>query len=126
VLLLEALQATDTAADDDAGAVDVVVARREPGIGHRLDRRGDGVLCVQIRPLRFLPLHGLERIEALHLTGEADGKCGGVELRDAGGTRHPLLHGAPSRRHVVSERRDGTETGDDDPTSHYAPTLVFR
>ena len=38
----------------------------------------------------------------------------------------PVLQGAPSRRHVVAERRDGTETGDDDPTSHYAPTLVFR
>ena len=46
--------------------------------------------------------------------------------QDATGARDAVLHGAPSRRHVVPERRDGTETGDDDPTPHYAPTLVFR
>ena len=60
VLLLEALQPADAAAEDDAGRVGVVaVAVVEPGVVHRLHRRGDRVLRVQVGALRFLPLHVL-------------------------------------------------------------------
>jgi hypothetical protein len=126
VLLFEALESSDAATDDDAGSIDVVGAGGEPGVGHRLDRGGDRVLGVQIRPLGLLPLHRLQRIERLHLAGEAHGKGRGIELRDSRGSRDTRLQGTPSRRHVVADWRDGTETGDDDPTPHYAPTLVFR
>src|SRR5450759_5411673 len=126
VLLLEALQPADAAANDHSQAIDIVAPASQAGVRHRLHGRGDGVLRVRIRPLRFLPLHDLERIEALNLAGEAHRKRRGIELRDSGRPRHAILQGAPSRRHVVAEGRYGTKTSDDDPTSHYAPTLLFR
>ena len=90
------------------------------------DGGGDGVLRVQVGALRFLAVHVLERIEPLHLAGEADGEVRRVELGDVRRARPTVPHGAPSRRHIVADWRNGTQASDDDPTLHYAPTLVFR
>ena len=126
VLLLEALEATDTAPDDHPGAIRVEGALGEPRVRHRLDGGSDRVLRVRVGALRFLPLHGPERIEPLQLARELHGEGGRIELRDSCGTGNAGLQGAPSRRHIVADRRNGPETRDDDPTPHYAPTLLFR
>ena len=119
VLLLETFQAADAAAEDDADAVRIVHPRiGERGIGHRLSRAGDRVLRVSIRSLRFLPIHVLQWIEALHLARETNGELGRVELRDGSGARYALDERAPGRRHVVTDGRNRPETGDDDPTFH--------
>ena len=126
MLLLEALQPSDAAADDDAQAIHVVRTARETRVRHRLDGGRDRVLRVRVRALRLFPLHRPERIESLQFTGESHGKRGGIELRDCRRARDTVLQGTPRRRHVVPDRRYGTETRDDDPTSHYAPTLLSR
>ena len=76
VLLLEALQAADAAADDDAGAVGIVplTRRRSPASVIACTDAAIGVLREEVRALGFLALHVLQRIEALHLAGEAHGE----------------------------------------------------
>src|SRR5205814_1297182 len=86
----------------------------------------DCVLRVEIGALGFLALHCLERIERFHFARKAHRKGGRVELCNVRRPRHSSLQGAPSRRHVVSEWRYRTKTSDDDPTPHYALTLLFR
>ena len=93
---------------DDASPVNVVATRGEPGIRHRFDRRGDGVLRIRVRALRFLSLHRLERIEPLHLTGKPHREDFRIELGNSSCARHTFLQGAPSRRHIVSDGRYGT------------------
>jgi hypothetical protein len=120
------LRPSDAAANETPGAVDVVGAGREPGVGHRLDRGGDRILRVQIRPLGLLPLHRLQRIERLHLTREAHGKVeasnfvmADAPTRPPEGKRQVVATSLPTG---VMAPRPVTTT----PTSHYAPTLVFR
>ena len=119
VLLLEALEATDAAAEDHADAIRIVHGRiGECRVGHCLCRAGQGVLCVGVSTLGFLPIHVLQWIEALHLTREAHGELRRVELRDRAGSRNAVDKGTPGRRHVVPDGRDRPKTGDDDPTLH--------
>src|SRR5690348_5359383 len=127
VLLLEALQSTDAAAEDDTDAIWIILARiGERGIGHRLRRAGQRVLRIRVGALRFLAIHVLQRIEALHLAGEAHGKLRRVELGDCRRAGDAVDDCAPSRRHVVADRRDRPETGDDDSAFHQTPTLSFK
>ena len=54
-------------------------------------------------------------IEVLHLARERDRVVGGVELRDRRPRRtRRAISALPRRPHVVAERRQRTETGDDD------------
>src|SRR5688572_26761976 len=84
VLLLEALEATDAAADDHANAVRVqaVGSVAESCVVHRLACAGNRVLGVVVGPLRLFSVHEIEGVEALHLRREPDRKVRGVELGD--------------------------------------------
>src|SRR4029077_7244571 len=91
VLLFEALEPANAAADYDADAIWVhTVPLNEAGVGHRLPGRRDGVLCILIRALRFLSIHEVERIEPLHLGGESNGKFRCVKFGDRRGSRLPF------------------------------------
>src|SRR5512132_53012 len=89
VLFFEALEAPDTAADDDANAVgvDPITAVGQARVRHGLPGAGDRVLGVLVRAFRLLALHVVERVEPLHLRSETDWKFGRVELRDGRGAR---------------------------------------
>ncbi len=127
VLLLEALQSADAATDDDADAIRVhPVPLDKVRVGHGLARRGNRVLRVLVRSLRFLPIHVVERIEAFHFSGEPNGKLRCVELGDWRGSRLPFYQGPPGRRHIVTDGGNHPHASDDDSSLHYAPTFWFR
>ena len=58
----------------------------QPRLGHGLMGGGERELGKEIVPLGLLAVHVLQRIEALHLTGEADLQVGSIELGDGRGT----------------------------------------
>jgi len=120
VLLLEALETADAAADDDTDSVGVDAVRSvsESGIGHRLSRARDCVLGVLIGPLCFLPLHVVERVEPFHFRRKFHREIRCVELGDRCRARLSSDERLPGRRHIVADGGNGPHASDDDSSLH--------
>ena len=71
-VVLEGLHAADAAADDDAGALRVGEPALQPRLGDGLVGRPEGVLREEVVAPGFLLVDVLQRVEPLHLAGEAD------------------------------------------------------
>ena len=85
-VVLEGLHAADAAADDDAGAIRGRARfSASPACVTAWCAAAMRVLGEEVVALGFLAVHVLQRVEPLHLAGEADLKRGGVELRDRRG-----------------------------------------
>src|SRR6476661_1970562 len=127
VLLLEALQPADAAAEDDAGGIGIVaVSGPELGILHGLDGSRDRVLRVSVGSLGFFSIHVLERIEPFDFAREPHRELARVELGDRRRAGAPVDQRTPGRRHVVADWRERTDPGDDDPSLRHALTFSLR
>src|SRR5207344_802523 len=100
-------QAADPGADraPDPGRVGRDV---EVGVGDRLRRRGDGELREAVRLPDRLPVHVLERVEALHLAGDVRRALRHHEFLDAGDARPPGADALPGLVDRVAARGDPT------------------
>jgi len=127
MLLLEASQPSDPASDNDADTIGIQSVRLgQAGVFHCLVGCTNRVLCELVSPFGFFPIHVGQRIEIFDLRRELDRKIRCVEMRDRCGSRFSIQQRTPSRRHVVSDWRYRSHAGDDDPSTHYAVTLLFR
>ena len=109
VLLLEALEAADAAADDDARCARdrSRCPSSRPASLHRLHaRRRPRTACTG--PPASLPSGPCTRAGSKPFTSQAKrtGNVRRVELRDRRRARLPVEQGTPGRRHVVADGRD--------------------
>ena len=85
-----------------------------PASAHASPRGRDGEHDVPLEPARVLRADDRDRVEVLHLGGDANGVAGRVERADPVHAARPGDGRLPRRARVVAERRDGSETGDGD------------
>ena len=111
-LLHDPEEAADRGAEDDADArrVEAVQAR----VVLRLDRRGEREQDVAVEPPRFLRRDEAARVEVLDLGGDPHRELARVERLDEVDAALARDRGAPGRRRVVAERRDGSQARDGD------------
>ena len=75
-------------------------------------------MCERAHLARIFLHDVVERIEALDLAGEAHGKGCGVELCDWARAASARYQPSPCCLNIVAERRDQTNTRDNNPTFH--------
>ena len=121
LLLGDRRDASDRGADEDPdpGRVHVLEPRVVPG----LLGGGDGEQHVPIHAPRLLRREEVAHVEPPHLRRDPHGVLGRVERLDPADTAPARDRGLPRRRCVEPDRRDGSETGDDDP-AHGAESLL--
>jgi len=111
-LLHDPEEAADRGAEHDSGAGRVVAV--QPRVLLRLDCGGDREQHVAVEPARFLGIYETGRIEVLDLGGDTHRELAGVEGLDEVDAALARDRGAPGRRRVVAQRRDGSQARDRD------------
>src|SRR5262249_27181 len=97
----------------------------QSGARDRLIRRPDGVLDEVIHLLELLLLDVVLALEVAALAGDPGREVGGVEAGDPADARAAVDEPVPVPVDAGTERRDQTETGDDDATPG-GMTVVHR
>ena len=112
VLLEDPDDAADRGSDQDPGPrrIDALDA----GIRPRLPRRRDREHDVPLEPARVLGADDRLGLEPLDLRGDSNGEVARVEGADPVDAARPGDGSVPRRPGIEPERRDCSETGDDD------------
>ena len=98
---------------------------REPGVLHREVRGRHRELDEAVHLLDVLLLHPAQRVEALHLAGEAGGVLGGVEEGDGAGARPAGQEALPGLLGADAERGHEPDARHHDPALCHCD-LAFR
>ena len=99
----------------------------EPGLGHRLVRGREGELGEQIVAPRLLAVDVLQRVEPLHLAGEAHRQLLRIELRDRRRAGCAGEQRGPGRFDVGPDGSHQPQAGDDDTVApSYFPIFSWR
>ena len=116
VLALDGGEPADPAADEDAHPSRLGRVHGECGVLHREVGGGDRELDEAVDLLDVLLLDPGERVEALHLAGEAGGVLGGVEQRDGARPRAAGEQTLPGLLGADAQGRHEPHPRDDDPS----------
>src|ERR1035437_2505247 len=115
---------TDAGANICSDHVGVRVVDHEPAVFDGFIGRSQGKVSKPAHPPRFLLFKKAKRIETFNLARELDRKPLRIEPADVVGTALTVHHGAPSRRHIVTARRNQTEPCNYYSTFHKKPWPV--
>jgi len=86
----------------------------QPGIGEGLLGGDQPELAIAVHPPELLGLDPAGRVEALHLTGDLNGKLAGVEERHLAHSGLAFQHGGPGAGRIETNRRHRPHAGHDD------------
>ena len=116
MLCLQQREPADRDTDDDPRPIRRQVGEpvAEPRLFHGLGARGNGELQEPVRAARSLPVQVPQRVEVLHLAGEADGLVGGVEEGDRTCSALAAEERVPGGLHVETDGRDHPDARDGD------------
>ena len=112
-------KAADARTDGAAAFRRELVGDLEAGVFKRHDAGGDAEVNEAVEAAHFLDAEVLARIEVLHFAGDLAAEGGGVESGDAVDAGLAFEGGLPARGDVVADRRNHTETGNDNTTVHH-------
>jgi hypothetical protein len=109
VLLHQLVEAADAGPEDDSGALGLITV--DPGVLHGLLGRCQAEEDRTVEVPRALGRRGERRIEVLYLSRDLHREVVRVERSDEVDAAPALDEPLPGRLHVISERRDGTDSG---------------
>jgi hypothetical protein len=110
--------AADAGADDDAAALGIPLGEVDARVVDGLDGGGDAELAEPVDAFGFAVLDGLDGVEVLDLTGDADvplvAELGELVARDGADAGSAFAHAFPGGPGVQAEVGDRAHPGDDD------------
>src|SRR5688572_14991075 len=95
-------------------------------MSYRLIRGRKSKMRERTHSASFLFIQEIERIEALHFASEPSRILFGVKFFDEISPALAIHQGAPGRRHVISARRDQTESSNYYSTFHKEKWTIER
>src|SRR5689334_19155121 len=114
------MQAADAAADDHATAESVLAREIQATFTDRVLGADDGELCEAVDALGFLGRDVLfTRCPIGNFAAELNFEALGVEEVEGANAAFAAHQTLPHKRHLVAQRGDGPQAGDDDAPVHY-------
>ncbi|MPN15981.1 hypothetical protein SDC9_163317 [bioreactor metagenome] len=112
-------QTADAGPDIDTNALCIGIIDLDSRITDRLNAGRHAVMDEDIHSARFLGRQISRNVEILHLASNARSECAGIETGDRGDAALTGNQVFPSFGNSIADRRDESQTGDDDSTTRH-------